>query len=130
MQLQPVLIEMLASSSLVMFLVLSGPGMMVLKATFIRLLICLQVKRGRLLHCLPGDRHTISVIVSEAYSILVKQFLAPSRSSRSHNLRPFGPNLSSQSQVSLRSVSGQSQVSLRSVSGQSQVSHRSVTGLP
>ena len=53
-------------------------------------------------------------------------FFGSDRSSRSHNLRSFGPNLSRAFKfhlravwVSLRPVSGQSQVSLRSVSGQS-----------
>ena len=70
-QLQPVFIAMFASSSLVMFLLLSGPSMTDLNATFIKLLICLQVNRERLLHCFPGDRQTISVIVSEAISTFI-----------------------------------------------------------
>ena len=78
----------------------------------------------------------------ESITTIIRIFLAPSRSPRSHSvclsgtkcskaltcLRSGFSSVSGQSWVSLRSVSGQSQVSLRSVSGQSQVSFRSVSG--
>ena len=74
-QLQPVLMAMLDSSSLVSFSALSGLWLWDLKATFIRLFICLQENRERLPHCLPGVRHTISVIVSERKICKLEQFL-------------------------------------------------------